>query len=81
MISLSLSYMYFFIFVVQHETTRYTNHKKIVGARSTISVWEPKVANPVMSFSLSQLWIAGVTEGDGKGKDIIEAGWHVSSLT
>lgn len=47
------------------------------GAKASLNVWAPRVANPY-EFSLSQMWVIAGSFGDDL--NTIEAGWQARSL-
>nr|GMD97915.1 Arabinan endo-1,5-alpha-L-arabinosidase A precursor [Ipomoea batatas] len=53
----------------------YVNGDKYYGAKASINVWAPNVANR-QEFSLSQMWI--ISGSFGRDLNSIEAGWQVS---
>lgn len=53
----------------------YVSGDQYYGAKASISVWAPKVANQY-EFSLSQLWVISGSFGDDL--NTIEAGWQIS---
>ncbi|XP_021860144.1 uncharacterized protein [Spinacia oleracea] len=53
----------------------YVSGQQYYGAKASINVWSPKVANPY-EFSLSQMWVISGSFGDDL--NTIEAGWQVS---
>ncbi|KAI4328193.1 hypothetical protein L6164_020569 [Bauhinia variegata] len=53
----------------------YVNGDQYYGAKASINVWAPRVANPY-EFSLSQMWVISGSFGDDL--NTIEAGWQVS---
>ncbi|XP_074309893.1 protein neprosin-like [Silene latifolia] len=53
----------------------YVSGNQYYGAKASINVWSPKVANPY-EFSLSQMWVISGSFGDDL--NTIEAGWQVS---
>ncbi|GLT36601.1 hypothetical protein SLA2020_109690 [Shorea laevis] len=53
----------------------YVNGQQYYGAKASMNVWSPTVANQY-EFSLSQMWIISGTFGDDL--NTIEAGWQVS---
>ncbi|XP_019166596.1 PREDICTED: uncharacterized protein LOC109162330 [Ipomoea nil] len=53
----------------------YVNGDKYYGAKASINVWAPRVANR-QEFSLSQMWI--ISGSFGRDLNSIEAGWQVS---
>jgi len=58
--------------ISDHEyATVYVSGQKYTGARATLSVWQPKVANSG-EFSLTQLWVVAGSEAN---LNTIEVGW------
>ncbi|CAL0331525.1 unnamed protein product [Lupinus luteus] len=53
----------------------YVSGQQYYGAKASINVWAPKVANQY-EFSLSQMWVISGSFGDDL--NTIEAGWQVS---
>ncbi|GAB2297425.1 hypothetical protein Dimus_031529 [Dionaea muscipula] len=53
----------------------YVSGDEYYGAKASINVWTPRVANPY-EFSLSQVWVISGSFGDDL--NTIEAGWQVS---
>ncbi|KAE9613361.1 putative neprosin [Lupinus albus] len=53
----------------------YVSGEKYYGAKASINVWAPRVANQY-EFSLSQMWVISGSFGDDL--NTIEAGWQVS---
>ncbi|XP_047957953.1 uncharacterized protein LOC125203609 [Salvia hispanica] len=53
----------------------YVSGDQYYGAKASINVWAPRVANKY-EFSLSQMWVIGGSFGDDL--NTIEAGWQVS---
>uniref|UniRef100_A0A7C9ARS9 Neprosin PEP catalytic domain-containing protein n=1 Tax=Opuntia streptacantha TaxID=393608 RepID=A0A7C9ARS9_OPUST len=53
----------------------YVSGDQYYGAKASINVWSPRVANPY-EFSLSQIWLISGSFGDDL--NTIEAGWQVS---
>lgn len=53
----------------------YVSGDEYYGAKASINVWSPRVANPY-EFSLSQIWVISGSFGDDL--NTIEAGWQVS---
>ncbi|CAL0311885.1 unnamed protein product [Lupinus luteus] len=53
----------------------YVSGEKYYGAKASINVWAPQVANRY-EFSLSQMWVISGSFGDDL--NTIEAGWQVS---
>ncbi|KAM7269538.1 hypothetical protein ACFE04_025035 [Oxalis oulophora] len=53
----------------------YVSGEKYYGAKASINVWAPSVANQY-EFSLSQMWVISGSFGDDL--NTIEAGWQVS---
>ncbi|KAL8227482.1 hypothetical protein R6Q57_015066 [Mikania cordata] len=53
----------------------YVSGNKYYGAKASINVWAPKVANRY-EFSLSQMWV--ISGSFGNDLNTIEAGWQVS---
>lgn len=52
----------------------YVSGNKYYGAKASINVWAPKVANRY-EFSLSQMWL--LSGSFGNDLNTIEAGWQV----
>lgn len=63
----------FAIGILQH-AVGYVSGQQYYGAKASINVWSPKVANPY-EFSLSQMWVISGSFGDDL--NTIEAGWQV----
>lgn len=55
----------------------YVSGDEYYGAKASINVWAPSVANQY-EFSLSQIWVISGSFGDDL--NTIEAGWQVSLL-
>ncbi|MED6114408.1 hypothetical protein PIB30_079966 [Stylosanthes scabra] len=53
----------------------YVSGEQYYGAKASINVWAPKVANQY-EFSLSQMWV--ISGSFGNDLNTIEAGWQVS---
>ncbi|GMH01574.1 hypothetical protein Nepgr_003413 [Nepenthes gracilis] len=53
----------------------YVSGDQFYGAKASINVWAPRVANPY-EFSISQMWVISGSFGDDL--NTIEAGWQVS---
>ena len=51
----------------------YVSGEQYYGAKASINVWSPKVADPY-EFSLSQVWVISGSFGDDL--NTIEAGWQ-----
>lgn len=61
---------------VQH-AVGYVSGQEYYGAKASINVWAPSVANQY-EFSLSQIWVISGSFGDDL--NTIEAGWQACSL-
>lgn len=64
--------LFYFIFL-QH-AVGYVSGDQYYGAKASINVWAPKVANQY-EFSLSQMWV--ISGSFGNDLNTIEAGWQV----
>ncbi|KAL8550526.1 hypothetical protein ACS0TY_009088 [Phlomoides rotata] len=53
----------------------YVSGNEYYGAKASLNVWAPRVANPY-EFSLSQMWV--IAGSFGNDLNTIEAGWQVS---
>lgn len=62
--------------VVQH-AVGYVSGQEYYGAKASINVWAPRVANQY-EFSLSQMWV--ISGSFGNDLNTIEAGWQVPRL-
>jgi len=60
--------------VAQH-AVGYVTGNQYYGAKASINVWAPRVANQY-EFSLSQMWVISGSFGDDL--NTIEAGWQAS---
>lgn len=58
---------------IQH-AVGYVTGDQYYGAKASINVWAPRVANQY-EFSLSQMWVISGSFGDDL--NTIEAGWQV----
>lgn len=61
------------LWVVQH-AVGYVSGQEYYGAKASINVWAPRVANQY-EFSLSQMWV--ISGSFGNDLNTIEAGWQV----
>ncbi|KAG8383221.1 hypothetical protein BUALT_Bualt05G0161900 [Buddleja alternifolia] len=71
----SLIYFSYYIFGVLQHAVGYVSGNTYYGAKASINVWAPRVANQY-EFSLSQLWV--IAGSFGNDLNTIEAGWQVS---
>lgn len=65
------------LWVVQH-AVGYVSGQEYYGAKASINVWAPRVANQY-EFSLSQMWV--ISGSFGNDLNTIEAGWQVPIYT
>ncbi|XP_052184153.1 uncharacterized protein LOC127796181 [Diospyros lotus] len=61
--------------ILSEHAVGYVNGEQYYGAKASINVWAPRVANQY-EFSLSQMWV--ISGSFGNDLNTIEAGWQVS---
>lgn len=70
-------FLFLWTFVSQH-AVGYVTGDQYYGAKASINVWAPRVANQY-EFSLSQMWVISGSFGDDL--NTIEAGWQACSCS
>jgi hypothetical protein len=63
------------ILIASQHAVGYVTGNQYYGAKASINVWAPRVANQY-EFSLSQMWVISGSFGDDL--NTIEAGWQAS---